>query len=90
MRVFPIYEQELSAIGYFNTIALAFFSVGSFLLSPLLEIIHKSFDKREFLIGNGSIILFVVAGFFYISGVACLYFKHSLIKTIKKQSEEVK
>jgi len=90
MKVFPVYEQELSAMGYFNTTALAFFSVGSFLLSPLLEIVQKSLDKQEFSIGSGSILLFVVAGLFYIAGIVSLFFRYGLVRKIKKQSEEVK
>ena len=90
MKVFPVYEQELSAMGYFNTTALAFFSVGSFLLSPLLEIAQKSLDNQEFSIGSGSILLFIVAGLFYGAGTISLFFRHGLVRKIKKQSEEVK
>lgn len=89
MRVYPIYEQEMNTLSHFNTIALIFFSIGSFFLSPLLEIILSNSISLES--GNKSslVIMILVAIAFYIGGSVCLFSRHNLIKKIKKESEKI-
>lgn len=90
MKVYPVYEQEMDILGYFNSAALIFFSIGSFFLSPLLDIFQKWFDKKDVLIGSGTAILLVMAISFYVAGAVSLFFRHGVVKKIKKQSEEIK
>jgi hypothetical protein len=98
MTVYVIPSSELKIISHLNTMAMVFFSIGSFVLSSALSIyIDASFSNEaqpvsEFAKTLKDVvapILLVGTAIFYGLGIWQLITKYSTLRTIKEESVEI-
>ena len=83
VHVYAVTESELNSIAHHNTLALIFFSLGSFFLAPLADKILSILAKEDIVFSRSILIFLGIALVFYICGAAIIYFRHTVIRKIK-------
>ena len=94
MKAYPVYENELNTFGLLNTLALAFFSLGSgFASFGVGLLVDAAFakdlsDLSEVLIKVMVPVCGILAILFFLGGIWALLTRRSEVKRVKSESYE--